>query len=109
MYAAGSTDVLDIAEDECAGPREKGRFPLLTAAMVYSKSGRRAASGHGVGMLITWLHKSAIAARNSMSDKAKEYFTGVVSATLSSLEDRRGQLDEQQKLWEQLAAAIERL
>lgn len=104
-----STEVLDPIEEEYAGPREKGRFPLLVPGMVFARGNRRAVSGHGVGMLITWLHRSAIAARNEMAEKAKNYFQKAVDGTQFQLKKLRDDLEKQGQLWSQLVKAIDNL
>jgi hypothetical protein len=106
MSTESSTTTQDLENLSKAEQREKGRFPLLVAGMVAPKPGKRATSGHGVGMLITWLHKAAMKARNDMLEQAKSYTkTAKAKATLhvGQLNDS---LKQQQTTW---AATLQQL
>ena len=82
-----------------AEQREKGRFPLLVAGMVAPKPGKRATSGHGVGMLITWLHKAAMKARNDMLERAKGYCKQAKAKAVLKAGQLHDMLKEQRATW----------
>ncbi|EDQ88789.1 uncharacterized protein MONBRDRAFT_32610 [Monosiga brevicollis MX1] len=113
LYVPGmppdSTTPPQLDESQRAMARDKGRFPLLVLGMVVPRSGRRAASGHGVGMLITWLHKKAMAARNDNTEKAKQYFQHVLAARDERVKQLEQTKDEQHATFAKLLDAVQQL
>eukprot|EP00730_Choanoeca_flexa_P004216 TRINITY_DN11633_c0_g1_i6.p1 TRINITY_DN11633_c0_g1~~TRINITY_DN11633_c0_g1_i6.p1 ORF type:complete len:1371 (+),score=308.75 TRINITY_DN11633_c0_g1_i6:33-4115(+) len=94
-----STSSQDLELVPKAEQRAKGRFPLLVAGMVVPKPGMRATSGHGVGMLITWLHKTAMDARNTNLEEAKDYCRQVQKQSALLASQVRDQGKSQKATW----------
>lgn len=91
-------------------PREKGRFPLLAPGNILPPTGvRHTTSGHGVGMLSSWLHKEAVASRNSCANEAQNRLVAIVGLRETKTRAIKTQLEHGKATWESIVASIKAL